>query len=321
MASFNPAGFHALTPGNEVVAAYSERVAARTFLVTGASPTSIGCTTATFLAGAKPAAIILVARSASKLAETTAAVTAIDSNVYVLPVVIDLSSMASVRQGAETILSDARISSIDVVINNAAIMAGPYEKSPDGIELQFATCHIGHFLLTLLLAPKLRASAEGGRVVNVSSSGHRKVNFTGVADYDPLFEYKSYEQWDGYGNAKLANILFTKGLVARGFQSYSLHPGSVYSSLGTRINNDFESATKAFHNVPDMEDFQPFKTLQEGPNTQLVAALRPASEIPNGSYYFQCQIGEPSALARDESGELTKKLWDISEKVVGQKFD
>jgi len=77
----------------------------------------------------------------------------------------------------------------------------------------------------------------------------------------------------------------------------------------------------AFAHVPDMEPMMPIKTLEQGPNTQLVAALRPAEELPAGAYLFQCQVGLPSEIARDEGGVLTKKLWEVSERLVGLKFE
>ena len=93
------------------------------------------------------------------------------------------------------------------------------------------------------------------------------------------------------------------------------------TNLGERIKNDIGPAVAIFAAVPDMEPFEPLKTLEQGPNTQLVAALRPAGEIAKGAYLWQCQVAAPSAYAQDEEGVLTKWLWEVSERVVGRKFE
>ncbi len=139
----------------------------------------------------------------------------------VVVVQCDLASLASVRAAAKEVLADASIPHIDVLINNAGIMACPYALTVDGVESQFATCHLGHFLLTALLWPK----AKGGRVVNVSSAGHRF--FKGSFD-DYNFEREKYAPFAGYGNGKAANVLFSVALAQRGVASYSLMPGSEY---------------------------------------------------------------------------------------------
>lgn len=111
-------------------------------MITGPSPGSLGFTFVTALAAAHPTTLILIGRSATKLAEAAKAIRAIDSKIYVLEVEVDLSSLASTRSGAEKIMRDEKVERIDVLVNNAAIMAGPEEKSVDGFELQFATAHV-----------------------------------------------------------------------------------------------------------------------------------------------------------------------------------
>lgn len=138
---------------------------------------------------------------------------------------LDLSSQASVRSAAEVI--NKKIERLDILIANAAIMATPYAKTVDGIESQFATNHIGHFLLTNLLMGKILAAAPGARIVNVSSSAHR----AGVIRFEDwnFSDGNEYNPWAGYAQSKMANVLFTESLAeklgSKGVFSYSLNPG------------------------------------------------------------------------------------------------
>jgi NAD(P)-dependent dehydrogenase (short-subunit alcohol dehydrogenase family) len=142
----------------------------------------------------------------------------------VIFVTIDLSSLTSVRSAAQQILSDTTIPTIDVLINNAAIMVCPESKTIDGIEAQFGTNHIGPFLFTNLLVPKL---VSGSRVVMVSSSAHRMAEGNEYIDYN--WTKAPYHPWRAYGSSKLGNIVFAKSLAKklapRGITAYSLCPG------------------------------------------------------------------------------------------------
>lgn len=120
---------------------------------------------------------------------------------------------------------------IDVLVNSAGVMAGPYKTTQEGIENQFGSNHIGHFLFTNLLLPKILASPSP-RIVNVSSDGHR---FGGVRFNGWSFQNgKAYDQWEAYGQIKTANILFSRALAdklgAKGSRSYSLHPGVAFGT-------------------------------------------------------------------------------------------
>jgi NAD(P)-dependent dehydrogenase (short-subunit alcohol dehydrogenase family) len=153
---------------------------------------------------------------------------------------IDLSSIASVRATAAKVVT--LIPHVDVLINNAAIMALPtYHTAPEtkDVELQFASNHVGHFLLTNLLLPLFPASGEA-RIVNVSSEGHA---FVATTPLESLAEInyapgagREYDEWEAYGMSKAANMLFTRSLAARldkqgkGIKTYSLHPGNVIST-------------------------------------------------------------------------------------------
>ncbi|KAH7096404.1 hypothetical protein BKA62DRAFT_719844 [Auriculariales sp. MPI-PUGE-AT-0066] len=308
------------TTADEVLAVYGEHAKGKTILITGPSPASIGATTAYALAAAKAATLILLGRSASKLVPVVDRIHEINATTQVLIFEVDLSSIESVRAAAKQIL-DSQITHIDVMINNAGIMVGPHRKSVDGLELQFATNHIGHFLLTNLLMPLLRASSDGGRVVSVSSSGHR---FAEIAPrWDPLLEHGTpYDEWQSYGFAKTANILFAKSLAKRGLVAYAVHPGSISTGLQANITEDGLQAAREFAyslgTFTEADGFQ--KTQEQGASTQILAALCPPSTFENGSYLFNCANHLPSVQAQDLEGTLAVDLWQLSERVVGQEF-
>lgn len=227
-------------------------------LITGISPTSIGADTAYALAAGKPAIVILASRTKKNIDVVANTIMACHPSVAVMPLIVDLSSQDSVRSAAVTVNNS--IAKLDLLICNAGIMAIPTRTlSPDGLELQFATNHIGHFLLTNLLLGKLRAAAAEAeipgttRVVLVSSNGHHfspvrfhDYNFEGKQvpeEEEPLaramidrgvgephFDSDFYNKFVAYGQSKSANILFTlqlrEKLARDGIQAVAVHPGS-----------------------------------------------------------------------------------------------
>lgn len=160
------------TEGNTIVTDFPSQVKNRTFLITGPSEGGIGAETAISLAHGSPSTILLLGRTLSKIQPTIDAIQSIDARIKIKFVEVSLDSLTSVRKAAKVILDDASVEKIDVVINNAAIMACPYGLSVDGYELQFATNHLSHFLLTNLILPKVIAAGPGARIVNLSSNGH-----------------------------------------------------------------------------------------------------------------------------------------------------
>jgi NAD(P)-dependent dehydrogenase (short-subunit alcohol dehydrogenase family) len=220
-------------------------------IITGASTRSVGQQTALALARGSPNHLILLSRTESKVLPVIEQITAMDSSISVRFIKMDLGSQASVRAAAAEILKT--VPHIDALINNAGVMAVPYELTPEGIEMQFGINHIGHFLLTNLLIPRMR---PGSRIVNVSSAGHSMsgvrfddVNFATGADYD---------MWDAYGQSKSANILFAIALAGRlakkGIQAFSLHPGFTAgeSELATHlVDPDWAEILKKFNGRDD----------------------------------------------------------------------
>ena len=218
------------TEGSAVVAAFPEQVKGRTFLITGPSAGSIGVETVVTLAHGFPSTLILLGRSLEKIQPVVDEVKANNTSIKTVFVQVDLDDLSSVRAAAKSLLHDASISKIDVIINNAGIMAAPYGTTKGGIEMQFGVNHISHFLLTNLLIPKILAAGPGARIVNVSSYGNIMSN---ILYDDPGFSKgQTYNPWIAYGQSKTANVLMAVSLNEKlgrqGIKAYALNPGSQY---------------------------------------------------------------------------------------------
>jgi NAD(P)-dependent dehydrogenase (short-subunit alcohol dehydrogenase family) len=166
-----PTHFDATTTAEEAAQHYSDQVRGKTILITGVTPGSLGAYFAEAVAKHQPQLIILAARDVAKAETTAQAIVASSPDVKTRTLKLDLSSQTQVRAAAKEV--NAYEEAIDVVVNSAGIMACPYGTSEDGIEMHFATNHIGHFLFVNLIMDKILASPSGGRVVSVSSGGHR----------------------------------------------------------------------------------------------------------------------------------------------------
>lgn len=291
------------------------RLVGKRAVITGAS-SGLGFETARSLAAAG-AAITITARSKDKaekaLAQLREAVPGADAD----HVVLELADLKQVRSAAAELL--AMHPHIDMLINNAGIMAVPLERTPEGCELQFGANHIGHFLWTCLLASALKT--PGTRVVNLSSAGHKAgdVNFD-----DPHYEYREYDKWEAYGQAKTANILFSVGLSKRGIHANAVHPGGILTNLGRHME---ESDYEYLSSSPQMKDME-FKSVEAGAATSVWAATSPALADKSGLYLEDCQISRP--VTDDNPGfgyapyaldkDAAEKLWQLSEQIVGERF-
>ena len=215
-----------------IAADNAANIAGKVVLTTGVTQGGLGATFVQAIAQYKPRLLILAGRSAQKVQATVDEIKSnSSSDVETRFLKLDLSSQKSVRQAAETVLGWQDVDHIDVFVNSAGIIAGPYKTTQEGIENQFGSNHIGHFLFTNLLLPKILASPSP-RVVSVASDGHR---FGGVRFEDYNFQDgKLYEQWEAYGQSKTANILFAKALAEKwgdkGLKAYSLHPGVAFGT-------------------------------------------------------------------------------------------
>lgn len=175
------------TTTNDLVNEYADIIKGKIILTTGVTPNSLGGTFIQETASKSPGLLILAGRSASKLQDLASAINKDYTNVKTRNLIVDLGSLASVRRAAEEVNSWEDVPSIDIVVNNAGVMAIPYSKTEDGFEKQFAICHLGHFLLTNLIMDKILAS-KSPRVVNISSNGH---SLGPVRFADPHFSVSS----------------------------------------------------------------------------------------------------------------------------------
>ena len=299
-------------------------------LVTGVSA-GIGVETARALA-VHGAQVIGAARDLDKAEAATAQVRkdAVANRGSFELVALDLASLKRVRACAERLMDKGE--PFDVVIANAGVMATPFGHTVDGFETQFGINHLGHFVLVNRIASLIR---KGGRLVNLSSAGHRRAN---VNLEDPNFERTPYDPMVAYGRSKTANILFAVAFDARhrgrGVRAAAVHPGAIHTELGRymnagqlqnlvdRINQQLAAEGKSFE----------WKTIPQGAATSVWAAVvAPADEI-GGRYCANCQVGE---IVRDEAAitalsggvlayaldpDNAEALWKKSEELVGESF-
>jgi NAD(P)-dependent dehydrogenase (short-subunit alcohol dehydrogenase family) len=232
------------------------------------------------------------------------------------PVALDLASLASVRAAAQLI--SAQCPRVDVLINNAGVMFTPPGTTVDGFELQFGVNHLGHFLLTTMLLPNLRAAAAvtgDARVVTVSSEAHRN---WGIDLDDVNFERRGYDAFLAYGQAKSANILMTVELQRRlggeGITALAVHPGTCATNLARYM--DRATAKKLFA-MSSPETFAPenMKSVAQAAATTVWAATEPSLADKGGAYLADCQIAQAARHATDPVA--AQRLWLLSEEWAG----
>ncbi|MGV8830401.1 MAG: oxidoreductase [Devosia sp.] len=292
----------------------------KTAIVTGGY-SGIGLEVVRALA-AKGAKVIVPVRSAAKAAASLAGV---DGDIRTEA--MDLADLASVRQFAERISAD--LSSLDMLINNAGIMACPETRVGPGWEAQFGVNHMGHFALTKALLPLLQ-KASAARVVSLSSTGHK---ISDVLWDDMDFQTTPYDKWIAYGQAKTANALFANGLSRRlresGGLAFAVHPGGIFTPLQRHLPKEEMIALGWLG-----EDGEPsalakagFKTPEQGASTTVWAATSPLLAGKPGVYCEDCDVAKPTDLdspaarikgvnAHACSDESAERLWTISEKLL-----
>ncbi|EGX92248.1 short-chain dehydrogenase, putative [Cordyceps militaris CM01] len=317
--------FDATTTASELVTHYAAQIKGKVILTTGVSPKGLGANFVLAIAKAQPSLLILAARNPSKADQTARDIEAASPDVKTKIVELHNDSLASARAAATTVLSWADVPSIDVLVNNAGIMASDYKLSSDKIESQFATNHVGHFLFTNLIMEKLLA-AESPRVVNVSSDGHR-LSHIRWDDYN-FDNGKTYNRWTAYGQSKTANILFSRSLAeklsSKGLLSHSLHPGVISTHLGDHLVefDSLKDADRSLGNKEGWEDFK-WKTPDQGAATHVFAAFEPSLKDNNGTYLENSRVADPNVETVKPwatSPVEAERLWKLSEKLVGQEF-
>ena len=300
-------------------------------LITGVSA-GLGIETARSLA-AHGAQIIGAARDLNKAKTATAQVrkdAAPNGGSFELTE-LDLASLKSVRACADRLM--ARGQSFDVVIANAGVMATPFGHTADGFETQFGTNHLGHFVLVNRIASLIRS---GGRLVNLSSAGHR---YSDVDLQDPNFESTPYDPFVAYGRSKTANILFAVAFDqrhrGRGVRAAAVHPGVIQTELGRHMDPaQLRTLVDNIKQQLSAEGKAPFewKTIPQGAATSVWAGAVARAEEIGGQYCENCHVGrvvpDDTTISGVSEGvrsyaldlKNADALWKKSEELVGESF-
>lgn len=292
-------------------------------IVTGAS-SGLGIETVRALAAAG-AHVVMPVRSRDKGEKAAAEVRHSTNNSGVEVATMDLEDYASVERFAKDYVATGK--PLDILINNAGIMACPERRIGPGIESQFGTNHIGHMILTCSLAPALLKAGKA-RVVSLSSIGHRRA---GINFDDPNFDRRPYDKWEAYGQSKTANALFAvdlnRRLEGKGVTAYAVHPGGIMTELQRDLSKD---EMKAFGWIDDNGNINDrFKTPAGGAATAAWCATSPLLEKGGGVYCEDCNIAQ-AVPASDQSfagvrpwaidPAAAARLWTLSENLLRKNF-
>jgi NAD(P)-dependent dehydrogenase (short-subunit alcohol dehydrogenase family) len=304
-------GFGAKTTAREVLA--GRDLTGKIAIVTGGY-SGVGLETTRALAEAG-ATVVVPARTQEKARAALAGIPRVEIET------LELFDPASIDAFAGRFLGSGR--SLDILINNAGIMAPPLKRDARGYESQLATNHLGHFQLTARLWPALKEAGKA-RVVSVSSTG---ISFGGVDFDDPNFERREYDKWKAYGQSKTANALFAVALdkrgQAHGVRAFSVHPGGILTDLVRYVSDE----VLAFEGD--------LKTPEQGAATSVWCATSPQLEGKGGVYCMDVDIAEvitdfaPQGSGEQPTGvlpwaidpDLAEQLWHLSEKMTGVKLN
>lgn len=293
-----PSGFGASSTAEDVTRGLD--LSGKTILLTGCNA-GIGLESLRVLS-MRGARVLAAARTVDK---ARGAIEASGASASATPLACELSEPSSVRACIDAVKQGG--ARLDAIVANAGIMALPKLEVRHGLELQFLTNHIGHFMLVTGVLDQL---AEAGRVVVVASSAHTRAPREGV-DFDNLAGERSYDPWAAYGRSKLANILFAKELSRR-FEgskktANAVHPGVIGSDLarnmGAVVNAVWKVAATGL-----------LKSVAQGAATQCYAAVHPSVATLSGAYLADCNVARCRSIADDAA--LAARLWEESERIV-----
>ncbi|XP_042408826.1 short-chain dehydrogenase TIC 32 B, chloroplastic-like [Zingiber officinale] len=298
-----PSGFGSASTAEQVTEGID--ASGLTVIITGGS-SGIGAETARVMA-LRGAHVIIGASNTEAANSVKQSILQSTPSARIDIIQLELSSQKSVRDFADKFLS--MNAPLNVLINNAGVMYCPFKLSEDGIEMQFATNHVGHFLLTNLLLPKIKSTADKtgieGRVVNLSSAAHL-TTYRGGIRFNKISDKAAYNDKLAYGQSKLANILHANELARRlkeegaNVTANSVHPGLIKTNLG-RHSTIFVAVLRATTCVL-------WKSIPQGAATTCYVALHPSMKGISGKYFADCNIEQTTANGRNES--LARKLWE-----------
>ena len=298
-------------------------------IITGGA-SGIGIETVRALAKAG-ASVIILARDLKKAQEVADNIKESTGNKNIEIDELELGSLESVNAFVKRFLEKKR--PLNILINNAGIMACPLSYTKDGFELQFGTNYIGHFALTVGLIPALKKGVEkigkNSRIINVSSIAHAlsDINFD-----DINYKNRAYEEFESYGQSKTANILFSVELTKRyskeGIFSNALMPGGILTNLGRHMNIEILKRHDMVDEDGNFKSKFKFKTVEQGASTTVWAAVAQEFENVGGVYLEDCAIAEviktkeenmmKGCLSYALNSENARKLWEISEKMISE---
>ena len=296
-------------------------------IVTGGA-SGIGIETVRALATAG-ASVIILARDLKKAQEVADNIKETTGNKKIEIDELELGSLESVNAFVKRFLEKER--PLNILINNAGIMACPLSYTKDGFELQFGTNHIGHFALTVGLIPALKKGVEkigkNSRIVNVASLAH---SYSDIIYEDINYKHRPYDEFESYGQSKTANILFSVELSKRyskeGIFSNALMPGGIFTNLQKHLNIEKLKNQGVIDENGNFTTELKFKTVEQGASTTVLAAVAPEFENVGGVYLEDCAIAEvfekkegnmiKGCLSYALDSENARKLWEISEKMI-----
>ncbi|KAJ6540295.1 hypothetical protein B0H19DRAFT_1268900 [Mycena capillaripes] len=314
--------FH--TTAEDVATEFSREIAGKNVLVTGTSLNGIGFETARSIA--KYASLVIITGyNAERLKLSEEAIKKDIPTANIRRLILDLSSLDAVRKAAAEV--NAYPEPLHVVIHNAAAVQGSFKLTADKLESQMATAHIGPFLLTKLLAPKILATKSAAytpRVVFVASNAHafgNGIDFAVLKHPDPA----KYHQFEAYYQAKAANVLTAIELSKRSrgkINAYSLHPGVIFTNLAQK--EESRDAMIKFglldeNSQPSNKLFE-WKTIPEGAATTVAAAFDPSLNDKPGSYLDNSAVANDSIAAHSSDPATAQKLWTVTEEIIGETF-
>lgn len=305
--------------GSEEAAGAAD-LSGRTVVITGGSA-GLGVETARVLAG-RGARVVSVVRDRPKGEAAIEQIRAGDPDASIELAVLDLADLESVRQGADAIA--ARYPKIDILINNAGVMAAPLSRTREGLELHLGTNFLGHYVFTAHLMNNLLAAAPA-RIINLTSSAHRLSPFR---LHDPCFEQEEYNKLAAYGQSKTANVLMTLELDRRfrdrGVRATAVHPGLIDTELGRHFTEEEMVFLKG--GIPEGMGM---KTVSQGAATTVWAACIEDFDAIAGRFCEDCAVADEISDP-DEDGrgvlphaldmEMAAKVWALGEQWSGDSF-
>jgi len=311
--------YGAFTPAREVSAGHD--LSGKTIIITGAA-TGIGVETARALAE-QGAEVVLAVRNHTAGDAAVAEINKTAKGPKARVQHLDLSSLVSVKG----FVDEWGGQPVDILINNAGVMACPQTYTHDDLEMQLGTNHFGHAALTLGLAPSLEKAARAGktaRVVQLSSIGHRRSDINWD---DPHYRTRAYDKWESYGQSKTANSLFAVGFNARfkdrGVTANAVMPGGIMTPLQRHLPREEMIAFGWMDEAGKINDR--FKTTEQGASTSVWAALAPELEGGGGLYLENCAQAAPASKDKPNEGvwpwainpESADRLWTLTRETIG----